>query len=109
MKTIFTALAPNVEKDDAILALKMLFRPWRWKRGAHVKRFYEELKKLLGVEYAFVFESGRTALYALLKCLDIKSGEEVLLQAFTCVAVPNAVLWAGAKPVYIDCNEHFTM
>ena len=31
--------------------------------------------------------------------------DEVLLQAFTCNAVPNPVLWAGLKPVYVDCRE----
>ena len=27
------------------------------------------------------------------------------MQAFTCNAVPNPVLWAGLKPVYVDCDE----
>ncbi|MEK7615846.1 MAG: aminotransferase class I/II-fold pyridoxal phosphate-dependent enzyme [Patescibacteria group bacterium] len=109
MKTIFTSLAPNVEKDDAQLAFRLLFSPWQWKRGPYIQKFYETLKNYLGREYAFVFESGRTALYAILKCLDLKTDDEVLLQAFTCVAVPNAVLWAGAKPVYVDCNDSYTM
>jgi perosamine synthetase len=41
-------------------------------------------------------------LYAILRVLDIGPGDEVILPAFTCVAVPNAILYAGARPVYVD-------
>ena len=34
----------------------------------------------------------------------IGEGDEVLVQAFTCVAVPNSVLWAQATPVYADID-----
>jgi perosamine synthetase len=29
----------------------------------------------------------------------------VIVPAFTCVAVPNAVLYTGATPVYVDIDE----
>ena len=99
MNTIFTALAPNFQKDDAWLAFKLLFQPWRWKKGADLNKFGDWI----------LFDSGRTGLEAILKCLQIGAGDEVLLQAFTCVVVPNAVRWVGARPVYVDCNEEYTM
>jgi perosamine synthetase len=51
---------------------------------------------------AFPFWKGRVALYAILKALGISAGDEVILPAYTCVVVPNAVRRAGAKPVYAD-------
>ena len=51
---------------------------------------------------AYAFWKGRTALYAILKALDIGEGDEVLVPGFTCVVVPNAVRFVGAKPVYVD-------
>jgi dTDP-4-amino-4,6-dideoxygalactose transaminase len=58
----------------------------------------------------FFFYRGRVALYALLKALNIERGDEVLLQAFTCVAVPEGVMAAGAKPVWIDIKtQDFNM
>lgn len=48
---------------------------------------------------------GRVALYHLLRLLGIGKGDEVLLQAFTCVAVPEAILAVGAKPVWVDLGE----
>lgn len=52
----------------------------------------------------FLFWKGRVALYALLKSLGVKEGDEVILPAFTCVVVPNAILYLGAKPVYVDID-----
>jgi perosamine synthetase len=45
---------------------------------------------------------GRVGLYHLLRTLGIGPGDEVLLQAFTCLAVPEAIMAAGAKPVWVD-------
>jgi len=64
-----------------------------------------KFQKYLGVKYAFAFNSGRSALLAILQSLGLQQGDEVLLQAFTCNAVPNPVIWAGLKPVYVDCRE----
>ena len=47
---------------------------------------------------------GRVALYALLKAFGVKENDEVILPAFTCVVVPNAIIYCGAKPVYVDID-----
>jgi perosamine synthetase len=53
---------------------------------------------------------GRVAMYALLKALGVGQGDEVVLQAFTCLAVPEAIMALGAKPVYVDIEtEGFNM
>jgi len=51
-------------------------------------------------ENVTLFWKGRIALYAILEALGIGEGAEVLLPAFTCVVVPNAILYRGARPVY---------
>jgi perosamine synthetase len=56
------------------------------------------------------FFRGRVALHAILKALGAKRGDSVALQAFTCVAVPEAILAAGATPQFIDVTAPgFTM
>ena len=50
----------------------------------------------------FTYFRGRVALSAILRALGIGRGDEVLLQAFTCVAVPEGIMSVGAKPVYVD-------
>ena len=51
-----------------------------------------------------LFWKGRVGLYAILQALGVGEGSEVILPAFTCVVVPNAILYLGAKPVYIDVD-----
>lgn len=53
----------------------------------------------------FTYFRGRVALSSILKAMGIGKGDEVALQAFTCIAVPEAVLSTEAKPVYVDI-EH---
>jgi perosamine synthetase len=61
---------------------------------------------LVGVpaDHVTLFWRGRVALYAILRALGIGSGDEVIVPAFTCVAVPNAILYTGARPVYVDID-----
>ncbi len=106
IKPISISLSPNIEKDDIWLALKLLFCPWKWKKGGAIEELENEFKKYLGVKHAFAFNSGRTCLMAILKSLDLEQGTEVLLQAFTCNAAVNPVIWSGLKPVYVDCDEN---
>jgi len=105
LKPISISLSPNTEEDDIWLAFKLLFQPWRWKVGTGCQLLEEEFKKYLGVKHAVSFNSGRSALLAILKSLNLNNGDEVLLQAFTCNAAANPIIWADLKPVYVDCDE----
>jgi len=42
---------------------------------------------------------------AILNSLELNKDDEVLLQAFTCNAAVNPILWSGLKPVFVDCDE----
>jgi dTDP-4-amino-4,6-dideoxygalactose transaminase len=74
--------------------------------GRARERFRASIGAALGVpsESVSLFARGRVALYAILRALDIGPGDEVILPAFTCVAVPNAILYAGARPVWVDID-----
>ncbi len=53
----------------------------------------------------FLYWKGRIALYAFLKSLKLQNEDEVIIPAFTCVVVPNAIMYAGLKPVYVDISN----
>ncbi len=53
----------------------------------------------------FCYWKGRVALYTALKAIGVKEKDEVILPAFTCVVVPNAIIYLGAKPVYVDIDK----
>lgn len=108
-KPISISLSPNVEKDDLKIALNLIIRPWMWKNGKAIAELENEFKKYLNVKYAVSFNSGRSSLYAILNTLNLSHtpvyGSKVLLQAFTCNAAPNPILWAGLEPIYVDCDK----
>lgn len=52
----------------------------------------------------FTFWKGRVALYAILKALNLSSGDRVLVPGYTCVVVPSAVVFAGYQPVYAEVD-----
>jgi dTDP-4-amino-4,6-dideoxygalactose transaminase len=107
IRLISIASSPNVEKEDIKLSRLLLFNPFRWRKGPFISRLEEEFAKKFGGAGAVSFESGRIALWAILKSLGIETGDEVIIQAFTCVVVPDAVIWAGAHPVYVDIRDDF--
>lgn len=102
---IAISLSPNTSLKDVALALKLLLMPWKWQKGGAIKALEEQFKDYFRVKYAVSFNNGRSAEYAILKAAGIKQGDEVLIQAFTCVVVPNSILWLGAKPIYVDFEK----
>src|SRR3989338_5273357 len=111
-KPIFTGFEPNLKKADVLIAAFFIFFPWRWQRlrTDETARLAEDwLKKYFSAKHSFVFDSGRSALYFILKSLDLKSGDEVLVQAYTCVVVANAIIHAGGKPIYTDVGNDFNI
>lgn len=58
----------------------------------------------VSAEEVFLYWKGRVALYALLKAMGVGEDDEVIIPAFTCVVVPNAIKYLKAKPVYVDID-----
>lgn len=109
-RPIHISLGPNYEKDDVLLALKTLFNPLKWLDKKEVEKLEKEFGEVFGRgEYyqALAVNSGRSAQYLILKALEIGKGDEVLVQDFTCVAVPNSASWLGAKPISVGTGEDY--
>lgn len=70
-----------------------------------IQRYEDMFKEYLNVSYASSFWKGRVALYAILKALGIGKGDEVIVEGFTCIVVPNAVIYTGARPIYVDIDR----
>lgn len=110
IRPIAISLSPNTEDDDVFLAIKVLFSPRRWFDDKEVESLENEMAQRFGDKFkAIAVNSGRSAEYLILKALGIGRGDEVAIQAFTCVAVPNSIAWLGAKPLYIDIDETLNM
>lgn len=108
-RPIAISLSPNAQGKDVWLSFKKIFFPWNYFRGNNVKLLEQWFRQYFNASFAVSFASGRGAFLAILKALDIKEGDEVVIQSFTCVAVPNMIIGIGAKPVYVDIDSSLTM
>jgi len=58
----------------------------------------------INLQDIFLFWKGRVALYAILKAIGIKEGDEIIIPAFTCVVAADSVIYLRARPVYLDID-----
>ncbi|HEC66311.1 MAG TPA: DegT/DnrJ/EryC1/StrS family aminotransferase [bacterium] len=72
--------------------------------GEATEEFESLIKEYTGSKYVVAMCNGTMALYAILESLDIGEGDEVIVPDMTFVATANAVILAGAKPVFCDID-----
>jgi UDP-4-amino-4-deoxy-L-arabinose-oxoglutarate aminotransferase len=70
--------------------------------GPVCARFEAEFAAWLGVEQVVAVASGTVALELCLRALGIGPGDEVITTPMTFIATSNAILHAGAEPVFVD-------
>jgi len=93
------------DKIDIQNVKKTLQNNWVSSNGPFSKKLKEEVKKKFKIKYVSLTSSGTTALECALKAAGVKSGDEVIIPAFTIVSCLNVVLKFGAKPIIIDVDK----
>jgi len=91
-----------------VLARKVLFRyEFHDQRDGiyKVEQFEKEFAKYCGVKHALAISSGTAALRVALAAIGIVPGDEVITQGFTFVATWEAILDAGAIPVFAEIDD----
>lgn len=98
--------------------------PWGWKefrtaagcvlRGAVVhgrdgERFESRVREVVGRRFAIPVGRGRDALWLALRALELGPEDEVVMPAYVCASVPEAVRMAGARPVWADVNDRLVV
>ncbi|MDO8468418.1 MAG: aminotransferase class I/II-fold pyridoxal phosphate-dependent enzyme [Candidatus Peribacter sp.] len=104
LRPIHHTFAPHVNAGYVLRTLALLFQPWKWKEGPQREALRCALAQKFDAD-VFLFASGREALAALFKAVKDPSHAEVIVQAYTCVVVPNAIQAAGKTPVYADIER----
>ena len=85
------------------LAFKSLFK-FNFEDEKKIKKFEKKFAKVLDYKFAFTFATGRMCFYNILSALNVKKGDEIILPSYTCAVVPNALLYKGMKPIYVDIS-----
>lgn len=72
-----------------------------WATGPEIRDFEEKLENYLEMNHVLVFNSGTSALHAVLLASGITSGE-VIVPSMSFISTANCVILAGAKPIFAD-------
>lgn len=73
-------------------------------QGPKVKEFEDKFAEYVGAGHAVATTSCTTALHAALSVSGIGPGDEVVVPSLSFIATANAVVHAGARPVFADID-----
>jgi dTDP-4-amino-4,6-dideoxygalactose transaminase len=73
--------------------------------GPEVEQFERDFAATVGARRCIGFNSGTSALHVGMRLLDIGPGDEVVTTPFTFIATSWAIVYTGAKPVFVDIDE----
>jgi perosamine synthetase len=92
--------------EDCIMEINEVIKSgMNWAIGPKVEEFENAISEYIGVKYTVSFNSGTSALHALLLAHEIRPGDEIIVPSFTFIATANATLFVGAKPIFADIEE----
>lgn len=74
-------------------------------KGEEITQYETAIKEKLNSDNIYTFASGRMGFYSILKVIGIEKNDEIIIPSYTCIVVPNAILYSGAKPVYCDISK----
>lgn len=94
---------PYFDEKEAAAAAKVIKSGWV-AQGPETKEFENKLAEYVCSKYAVAVSSGTTALHLALLASGIGNGDEVIVPSFSFIATANVVLYAGAKPVFVDID-----
>ena len=95
----------NEMQQDLTDAFNEVMRSGIFIKGKKLNEFEEDFASFCGAKYAVGCGNGLDAITLTLRALNIKEGDEVIVPSFTFIATALAVVYAGAKPVFVDVDR----
>jgi dTDP-4-amino-4,6-dideoxygalactose transaminase len=93
---------PDVGDLERKLLLEAFDSNWVAPAGPDLDAFEGQVAELVGVRHAVALASGTAALHLALVAAGVQRGDTVLVPSFTFAASANAVMYLGARPVFLD-------
>lgn len=98
--------APDVGLEEKKAVMRAIDGGWIAPTGPELDLFESEMAQYLGASYAVALSSGTAALHLSLLSVGVSPGDSVILPSMTFVATANAVVYAGATPVFVDSTHN---
>lgn len=77
--------------------------------GAMLDRFEHAVSDYTAIPHAVAVSSGTAALQLILHAMDIGAGDDVWVSDMTFIGGVSAIIHRGARPVFMDCDDSYTI
>lgn len=101
---VLPVFRPSMGQEEIDAVAEVLRSGWIG-LGPKTEEFEKKFAKYIGVNHAIALSSGTAALHLSLIALGIGKNDEVLVPSLTFVSCSHAILYVGAKPVFVDVDE----
>src|SRR5437660_1390175 len=91
-------------KQEIAEAIDTVLENGQYVLGSEVAAFENEFAAYCSASHAVAVNSGTSALHLALLAANVGPGDEVITVPFTFVATVAAILYTGARPVFVDIN-----
>src|SRR3982750_3345361 len=91
-------------RDEVLSAVDRVFHSTQFVLGKEAAAFEEEFAAYCGAQHGIAVNSGTSALHLALLAGGIGPGDEVITVPFTFVATTAAIVYTGARPVFVDID-----
>jgi dTDP-4-amino-4,6-dideoxygalactose transaminase len=101
--TTIPVMLPALGQEEADAAAEAVRSGWV-AQGPRVAAFERAFAARVGAGHGVAVSSCTTALHLALHVLGLRPGDEVIVPSFSFIATANAVIYAGATPVFADVD-----
>jgi perosamine synthetase len=98
-------LEPNLGQLELAKLNEVFLSGWISSKSPAVTGFENKIEEFTGLRNCLAVSNGTVAIHLALEALGIGYGDEVIVPDLTFAATANAVLQAGATPVFVDVEN----
>ena len=91
-------------KEEILAGIEKVLDGMQLFLGENVQQLEKDFAHFCGAAHGIGVSDGTAALHIILRALDIGPGDEVVTVSHTFIATGEAIILAGAKPVFVDID-----
>lgn len=97
--------SPTMHGDELVYIKKAYETNWVSTVGENIDEIEKQIAEKIGCKYAVALSSCTAAIHMALKVAGVKKNDKVFVSDMTFNATVNPIIYEGATPIFIDCEE----
>ena len=93
------------DENDIKSVVSIIKRGMFWGLSSETLQLEKLIANVVGVKYSVVFNSGTSALHAIMIAYGFKNPDEIIVPSFTFIASANSILFVNAIPKFGDIED----